>query len=88
VYIQVDRSLVLTKGKDVVGQLLLEIQVRKCTADGAGAKKFYTELTTPPIAWQGEIRDLVLKKKLVGSSRYIFYITGLKSLQTCGPTAP
>lgn len=53
----------LTKGKDVVGTLLVDLQVRKSTADGAGAREFYTSLTTPLPGWEGEIRDLVLAKK-------------------------
>ena len=52
----------------MIGRLLIELQVRKSTADGEGAKEFYTELTRPPPEWEGEIRDLVLKKKLVGTS--------------------
>lgn len=49
-----------------MGKLLVQLQVRKSTADGKGAKEFYTDLTKPPPEWEGEIRDLVLKKKLVG----------------------
>jgi len=63
-YVRVDREKVLSHGKDVVGKLLIELQVRKSTADGAGAKEYYTKLTTPLPGWDGEIRDLVLKKKL------------------------
>jgi dipeptidyl-peptidase III len=62
---QVDREKVLTQGKAATGKLLIELQVRKSTADGEGARKFYTELTSPFPGWDGEIRDLVLKKKLV-----------------------
>ena len=65
---QLDREKVLTKGKEVTGRLLIELQVRKSTADGVGAREFYTELTKPSPGWEGEIRDLVLKKKLVGVS--------------------
>lgn len=65
---QLDRNKVLTKGKEVTGRLLIELQVRKSTADGKGAKEFYTGLTKPFPGWEGEIRDLVLKKKLVGVS--------------------
>jgi dipeptidyl-peptidase-3 len=64
IYVRVDREKVLSQGKDVVGRLLIELQVRKSTADGAGAKAYYTKLTTPLPGWEGEIRDLVLKKKL------------------------
>jgi len=35
----------------------------KSTADGAGARKFYNNLTKPLPGWEGEIRDFVLQKK-------------------------
>ncbi|EMD38545.1 hypothetical protein CERSUDRAFT_82823 [Gelatoporia subvermispora B] len=63
-YVRVDRQKVLTQGRDVAGKLLVELQVRKSTADGPGARQFYTALTTPLPGWDGEIRDIVLKKKL------------------------
>lgn len=56
-----------------MGKLLIELQVRKSTADGEGAKEFYTKLTNPPPEWEGEIRDLVLKKKLVGASFIVLF---------------
>jgi dipeptidyl-peptidase-3 len=62
---QVDRELVLTKGREVAGKLLVELQVRKSTADGPGAREYYTQLTKPISGWEGEIRDLVLEKKQV-----------------------
>ncbi|KAF8350715.1 aflatoxin-detoxifizyme [Amanita rubescens] len=43
-YIRVDRELVLTKGREVAGKLLVELQVRKSTADGPGAREYYTQL--------------------------------------------
>ncbi|TFK19126.1 aflatoxin-detoxifizyme [Coprinopsis marcescibilis] len=63
-YVRVDRQQVLNRGKEAAGKLLIDLQVRKSTADGAGARQFYTDLTTPVEGWEGEIRDLVLKKKL------------------------
>ncbi|KAF9028924.1 peptidase M49, dipeptidyl-peptidase III [Hymenopellis radicata] len=66
-YVRVDREKVLTKGKEVVGQLLIELQVRKSTADGAGAREYYKSLTAPIAGWDGKIRDIVLKKKLNGA---------------------
>ncbi|TFL07582.1 aflatoxin-detoxifizyme [Pterulicium gracile] len=63
-YVRVDREAVLTKGQEVAGKLLIELQVRKSTADGEGARRFYGELTDPLSGWSGELRDLVLKKKL------------------------
>lgn len=62
---QVDRELVLSKGRDAVGKLLVDLQVRKSTADSVGAREFYLNLTKPRSGWEGEIRDIVLKKKLV-----------------------
>lgn len=65
---QVDRSLVLSRGREAVGKLLIELQVRKSTADAIGSREFYTNLTKPIAGWEGEIRNLVLKKKLVRPS--------------------
>jgi dipeptidyl-peptidase-3 len=56
---------VLSHGKEVVGKLLVELQVRKSTADGPGARQFYTQLTTPLPGWDENIRNVVLKKKMV-----------------------
>lgn len=39
--------------------------MRKSTADGEGAREFYTEVSRPDDAWLGEIRDLVISKKQV-----------------------
>lgn len=55
----------LSRGKEVVGKLLVDLQVRKSTADGAGARQFYTQLTTPLPGWDKDIRDVVLRKKTV-----------------------
>lgn len=60
----------MSHGREAAGKLLIDLQVRKSTADGAGARAFYTELTTPLAGWEGEIRDLVLKKKLVRNLRF------------------
>lgn len=62
---QVDRKKVLNEGKDAVGRLLVSLQVYKSTADGAGAREFYNKLTKPLPGWEGDIRNLVLRKKLV-----------------------
>ncbi|THH30987.1 hypothetical protein EUX98_g3215 [Antrodiella citrinella] len=63
-YVRVDRQKVLTHGREAAGKLLIDLQVRKSTADGVGARQFYTELTTPLPGWEDEIRDVVLRKKL------------------------
>jgi dipeptidyl-peptidase-3 len=57
---------VLKQGRQAAGNLLIELQVRKSTADAAGAREFYTKLTKPIPGWEGEIRNIVLQKKLVG----------------------
>ena len=57
----------LKEGRVVVGKLLVELQVRKSTADAAGAREFYTDLTNPLPGWEGDIRDVVLAKKQVCS---------------------
>ncbi|KAF9236417.1 peptidase family M49-domain-containing protein [Melanogaster broomeanus] len=63
-YIELDRKEVLQNGSKVMGKLLRQLQIRKSVADGAGARAFYTELTTPPADWVQEVKDVVLKKKL------------------------
>lgn len=55
----------MAHGRDIAGKLLVDLQVRKSTADGVGARDFYTKLTTPLPGWENEIRNVVLKKKLV-----------------------
>ncbi|KZT26206.1 aflatoxin-detoxifizyme [Neolentinus lepideus HHB14362 ss-1] len=62
-FIRVDRAKVLAHGRAAAGKLLVDLQVRRSTADGAGARAFYTQLTRPLPGWDGEIRDLVLRKK-------------------------
>lgn len=71
---QVHRQKVLSQGKDVMGKLLVDLQVRKSTADGEGAKKVYTELTTPLQGWDGDIRDIVIARKQVCSITCDFLI--------------
>ncbi|KAJ6596888.1 aflatoxin-detoxifizyme [Mycena vulgaris] len=63
-FVRVNRSRALSEGKTVMGKLLVELQVRKSTADGAGARQYYTNLTTPMDVFTPELRNLVLKKKL------------------------
>ncbi|KAG6866907.1 hypothetical protein C0991_003822 [Blastosporella zonata] len=62
-YVRVDREKVLKEGKDAAGTLLISLQVYKSTADGVGAREFYNNLTKPLPGWEGDIRDLVLRKK-------------------------
>ena len=75
---RVDRAKVLAEGRAAAGRLLVELQVRKSTADGAGAREFYTELTTPLPGWDGEVRDLVLRKKQVRAA--LDYATGCDAM--------
>jgi dipeptidyl-peptidase-3 len=52
-----------------MGELLMQLQVRKSTADAEGAKTFYEALTKPRAEWIGELRELVLFKKQVRGRR-------------------
>ncbi|GAA5840612.1 hypothetical protein JCM5353_002086 [Sporobolomyces roseus] len=63
-FARVDRQAVLSRSKEVMGRLLLEIQTRKSTGDRAGAEAFYKKLTKPSQEWIEELRPLVLAKKL------------------------
>jgi dipeptidyl-peptidase-3 len=64
-FVRVDRAKVLGEGRVAVGKLLVDLQVRKSTADGAGAREFYTSLTRPIPDFDAELRELVLRKKQV-----------------------
>jgi dipeptidyl-peptidase-3 len=61
----VNREKILTEGRSIVGKLLIELQVRKSTADGEGSRTYYEQLTKPLDSWSGELRDLAIKKKQV-----------------------
>ncbi|KAK7014867.1 putative dipeptidyl peptidase [Favolaschia claudopus] len=64
-FVRVDRSRVLSEGRAVMGKLLIELQVRKSTADGAGARQYYMELTNPTGSFTtSEVRNLVLPRKI------------------------
>ncbi|GAA5943456.1 dipeptidyl-peptidase III [Sporobolomyces koalae] len=63
-FARVDRSTILSQSKEVMGNLLLEIQTRKSTGDRRGAEEFFNKLTKPSQEWIDELRPLVLKKKL------------------------
>jgi hypothetical protein len=64
-FMRVDRAQVLREGRAAVGRLLVDLQVRKSTADGAGARAFYARLTRPIPDFDAELRELVLRKKQV-----------------------
>ncbi|GAA5959614.1 hypothetical protein JCM3765_007217 [Sporobolomyces pararoseus] len=63
-FVRVDRQAVLSRSKEVMGKLLLEIQTRKSTGDRKSAEVFYDKLTRPTKEWVEELRPLVLSKKL------------------------
>lgn len=48
-----------------MADLLINLQVRKSTADAAGSKQYYEDLTDPIDGWTKELRQLVLFKKQV-----------------------
>jgi dipeptidyl-peptidase-3 len=59
-YARVDREACLARSKEVMGKLLLEIQIRKSTGDRKSAEIFYDQLTRPSKEWVEELRPLVL----------------------------
>ncbi|SGZ32256.1 BQ5605_C040g11835 [Microbotryum silenes-dioicae] len=63
-YARVNRQACLEKGKKVMGDLLLHLQILKSTGDGPGATAFFKKLTTPSKEWIDELRPLVLSSKL------------------------
>lgn len=71
---RLDRAKVLSHGKEIMGKLLVEIQVRKSLGDAQGATTFYRALTKPSADWVEELRPLVLSKKL---PRKVFVQPGL-----------
>ena len=76
-----DRERILSHGQQSVGKLLIDLQVRKSTADGEGARDYYEKLTNPLPGWDGELRDLVLAKKQVRSLRQMLNIFFRDSLK-------
>jgi dipeptidyl-peptidase-3 len=70
----INREQVLSHGRAAAGKLLVELQVRESTADGEGAREYYTKLTQPKRCLESEIGDLVLKKKLVRSRARVLLI--------------
>src|SRR5260221_82530 len=66
-FIRVDWERILSYWQQIVGKLLVDLQIRKSLADGEGARKYYEALTEPHPGWEGELRDLVLVKKQVSS---------------------
>ncbi|SCV74412.1 BQ2448_6844 [Microbotryum intermedium] len=62
-FARVNREACLGKGKKVMGDLLLHLQILKSTGDGPGATSFFKKLTTPSRAWIDELRPLVLSSK-------------------------
>ncbi|GAA5867247.1 hypothetical protein JCM8547_003134 [Rhodosporidiobolus lusitaniae] len=63
-YARVDREKVLKEGQEVMGKLLMHLQVLKSTGDAEGAVKFYKKLTAPRPEWVSDLRPIVLAKKL------------------------
>ncbi|KAF4123373.1 hypothetical protein GMORB2_6074 [Geosmithia morbida] len=62
--IKLDRSKILTAGRDAVGKYLQKLHVYKSTADVEAGNKFYTDMTTVGLDfWGTKVRDVVLKNK-------------------------
>ncbi|PHH89105.1 hypothetical protein CDD83_6632 [Cordyceps sp. RAO-2017] len=62
--IKLDRSKILTSGRDAVAKYLQKLHVFKSTADVDNGTKFYTDMTTvEPDFWGTKIRKVVLDNK-------------------------
>jgi dipeptidyl-peptidase-3 len=62
--IKLDRSKILTSGRDAVAKYLQKLHVYKSTADVETGTKFYVDMTTVGLDfWGTKVRDIVLKNK-------------------------
>ncbi|KEZ44492.1 Dipeptidyl-peptidase III [Scedosporium apiospermum] len=62
--IKLDRSKILTAGRDAVGKYLQKLHVYKSTADVENGTKFYTDMTTvDKDFWGTKVRNVVLENK-------------------------
>lgn len=62
--IKLDRSKILTAGREAVGKYLQKLHVYKSTADVETGSKFYVDMTTVGLDfWGTKVRDIVLKNK-------------------------
>ncbi|KFA62684.1 hypothetical protein S40285_06990 [Stachybotrys chlorohalonatus IBT 40285] len=62
--IKLDRSKILTAGREAVGKYLQKLHVYKSTADVETGNKFYVDMTTVGLDfWGTKVRDIVLKNK-------------------------
>jgi len=62
--IKLDRSKILTAGRDAVGKYLQKLHIYKSTADVEVGTEFYVGMTTVGLDfWGTKVRDIVLKNK-------------------------
>ncbi|KAM4059717.1 peptidase family M49 domain-containing protein [Hirsutella rhossiliensis] len=62
--IKLDRSKILTSGREAVSKYLQKLHIYKSTADVENGTKFYTDMTTvDPGFWGTKIRKVVLDQK-------------------------
>jgi dipeptidyl-peptidase-3 len=62
--IKLDRSKILTAGREAVGKYLQKLHVYKSTADVETGNKFYVDMTTVGLDfWGTKVRDVVLANK-------------------------
>ncbi|CAF3589611.1 hypothetical protein SNK03_001171 [Fusarium graminearum] len=62
--IKLDRSKILTAGRDAVAKYLQKLHIYKSTADVKTGTDFYVHMTTvDPEFWGKKVRDIVLKNK-------------------------
>ncbi|RXG47942.1 hypothetical protein VDGE_04363 [Verticillium dahliae] len=85
--IKLDRSKVLTTGRDAVGKYLQKIHIYKATADVEAGTAFYKEMTNVDMDfWGTKLRNVVLQNKqprkvFVQANTYLDEATGKVSLK-------
>ncbi|EEY18714.1 dipeptidyl-peptidase [Verticillium alfalfae VaMs.102] len=85
--IKLDRSKILTTGRDAVGKYLQKIHIYKATADVEAGTAFYKEMTNVDMDfWGTKLRNVVLQNKqprkvFVQANTYLDEATGKVSLK-------
>ncbi|KAF7545526.1 hypothetical protein G7Z17_g9108 [Cylindrodendrum hubeiense] len=85
--IKLDRSKILTAGRDAVAKYLQKLHVYKSTADVKTGTDFYVHMTTvDPDFWGTKVRDIVLankqpRKVFVQANTYLDDATGKVSIK-------
>lgn len=90
--IKLDRSKILTSGREAVGNFLRKIHIYKSTADVEAGTKFFTEMSSVGLEyWGTKVRDVVLQNKqprkvFVQANTYLDETTGKVNIKHYEPT--